>query len=103
MVNYPYLPQKQPIINIVHRVKAPSRKSYYVERTVNREKAIFLVDTGAEVSLMFSSIPGLVLKNSQISAVSTTSQPITVCEEAEVRLGLVGVLNQNVILFWLMI
>lgn len=50
-VNDPYLPQKEPIIDIVHRGKAVVRKSYYVEGTVNRVKAIFLVDTGWDVQI----------------------------------------------------
>ena len=44
-VNYPYLPQKEPVINTVQGGKAVSRKSYHVEGAVNKEKEIFLVDT----------------------------------------------------------
>ena len=77
-------------MNTVHRGKAVSRKSYYVEGTVNKEKAIFLVDTGAEVSLISSSTPGLVISDSQVSPVSITHQPITVRGEAEVTLELGG-------------
>ena len=89
-VNYPYLPQKEPILNTVHRGKAASRGSYYVKGTVNKGKAIFLVDTGAEVSLISSSTPGLVINDSQVSPVVITHQPIAVCGEAEVRLELGG-------------
>ena len=39
---------------------------------MNKEKAIFLVDTGAEVSLISSSTPGLVISDSQVSPVSIT-------------------------------
>lgn len=60
-VNYPYRSQKEPIINTVHKDKAARRKSYYVEGTVNKEKLVFLVDTGAEVSLISSSTPGFVI------------------------------------------
>ena len=88
--NYPYLPPKEPIVNTVHRGKAVRKKSYYVDRTVNKEKAIFLVDTGAEVSLISSSTPGLVINDSQVSPVSITHQPITACGEVEVRLELGG-------------
>lgn len=49
-VNYPYRCQKEPIINTVYKGKAGRRKTYYVEGTVN--KLVFLVDTGAEVSLI---------------------------------------------------
>ena len=49
-----------------------------------------MVDTGAEVSLISSSTPGLVIKDSQVSPVSITHQPITVRGEAEVRLELGG-------------
>ena len=58
---------------------------------MNKEKAIFLVDTGAEVSLISSSTPGLVISDSQVSPVSITHQPITVRGEAEVTLELGGV------------
>jgi len=58
---------------------------------VNGEKSVFLVDTGAEVSLISSSTPGLAVKDSQVSPVSITHQPITVCGEAEVLLELGGV------------
>ena len=57
---------------------------------MNKEKAIFLVDTGAEVSLISSSTPGLMISDSQVSPVSITHQPITVCGEAEVTLELGG-------------
>jgi len=93
-VSYPYRPLNEPIINTVHKVNTAGRKSYYVEETVNKEKSIFLVDTGAEVSLISSSTPGLVLKDSQVSPVSITCQPITVRGEAEVALELGGVLTQ---------
>ena len=42
---------------------------------MNKEKAIFLVDTGAEVSLISLSTPGLVINDSQVSPVSITHQP----------------------------
>ena len=45
---------------------------------MNKEKAIFLVDTGAEVSLISSSTPGLVISDSQVSPVSTTTWAILV-------------------------
>ena len=90
-VNYPYLPPKEPIINTVHRVNAVGRKSYYVEGTdLNKEKTIFLVDNGAEASLISSSTTGLVINDSQVSPVSMTHQSITVRGEAEVRLELGG-------------
>ena len=57
---------------------------------MNKEKAIFLVDTDAEVSLISSSTPGLVINESRGSPVSITHQPITVPGEVEVRLELGG-------------
>ena len=57
---------------------------------MNKEKAISLVDTGAEVSLISSSTPGLVINDSQVSPVSIIHQPITACGEVEVRLELGG-------------
>ena len=59
-----------------------------MEGTESKEKSVFLVDTGAEVSLISSSTPGLVVKDSQVSPVSITYQPITVRGEAEVALEL---------------
>lgn len=84
----------------MHKVKAASRQSYYVEGTVNKEKLILLLDTGAEVSLISSSIPGLVAKDSRVSPVSITSQPITVGGEAEVVLEL-GLFKRNGSSSWL--
>ena len=93
-VSYPYRPLNEPIINTVHKVNTAGRKSNYVEGTVNREKSVFLVDTGAEVSLISSSTPDLVVKDSQVSPVSITCQLITVRGETEVALELGGVLTQ---------
>ena len=73
----------------MHKDKVARRKSY-VEGTINKEKLVFLVDTGAEVRLIFSSTPGLVVNDSQVSPVSVTPQLITVHGEAEVALELGG-------------
>ena len=78
----------------MHEVKAAGRKSYHVEGTVNKGKSIFLVDTGAEVSLISASTPGLVVKDSPVSPVSITHQPISVRGEAEVVLELGDVRTQ---------
>ena len=61
---------------------------------MNKEKSVYLACTGAEVSLISSSTPGLVVKDSQVSPVSITYHPITVRGEAEVPLELGGVLTQ---------
>jgi len=68
-VNYLYRCQKEPIINTVHEVNAGGRKSNYVEGTVNKEKVDLLFGTGAEVSLVSFSIPGLMITDSQVSPV----------------------------------
>ena len=78
----------------MHEVKAAGRKSYHVEGTVNKGKSIFLVDTGAEVSLISANTPGLVVKDSPVSPVSITHQPISVRGEAEVVLELGDVRTQ---------
>lgn len=57
---------------------------------MNKEKLVFLVDTGAEVSLISSSTPGLVVNDSDVSPVSVTCQPIAIRGEAEVALELGG-------------
>lgn len=54
----------------------------------NETKTIFLLDTGTEVSLISSSVPGLKLKESKINPVSITHQPIPVRGEPEVPLKL---------------
>ena len=61
---------------------------------MNGEKSVFLVDTCAEVSLISSSTPGLAVKDSQVSPVSITHQPVAVRGEAEVLLELRGVQTQ---------
>ena len=98
-VKYPYRSKKEGIVNIntVYKVKPASRKNYYVEVTVNMEKLIFLVDTGAEVSLISKSTPGLVVKDSHFFPVSITHQPVTDRGEVEVvlELGGGGVFNSN--------
>ncbi|KAJ7365130.1 hypothetical protein OS493_007779 [Desmophyllum pertusum] len=93
-VNYPYRSQKEPIINTVHKASATYRKSYHVEGTVNEEKSMFLVDTGAEMSMISSSAPGLVVKESRVAPVSITHQPITVRGKAVVELKLGDVQTQ---------
>ena len=45
-----------------------------------------LLDTGAEVSLISSSVPGLEVRESQVSPVSITHQPITIKGEIDVYL-----------------
>ena len=53
------------------------RNSYHVEGIVNGVKTSFLVDTGAEVSLMSATVSGLEIRESTVPPVSTTNQPIT--------------------------
>lgn len=60
------------------------------------------MDTGAEVSLISKSTPGLVVKDSHVFPVSITRQPVTVCGEAEVVLELGrGVFKSNGSSSWL--
>ena len=54
-----------------------------MEAIANNEKMTFLLDTGAEVSLISSSVPGLEVRESQVSPVSITHQPIIVKEEID--------------------
>ena len=44
-----------------------------MEAIVNNEKMTFLLDTGAEMSLISSSIPGLEVRKFQVSPVSITT------------------------------
>ncbi|CAB4012833.1 Hypothetical predicted protein, partial [Paramuricea clavata] len=44
----------------------------------NNVETNFLIDTGAEVSLISADIPGLIIKESQVHPVSITHQPIVV-------------------------
>lgn len=53
----------------MHKVKAGRRKSNYVKGTVGKEKLDLLFGTGAEVSLVSFSTPGLMITDSQVSPV----------------------------------
>ena len=77
-------------VNTVQRVN--NNKGYHVRATVNNVETDFLIDTGAEVSLISAEIPGLVIKESQVHPVSITHQPIVVQGETEVLLNM-GSLN----------
>ena len=52
------------------------------------QKTSFLLDTGAEVSLIDSSVPGLNIQECTVTPVSITHQLIAVKGEAEVHLKL---------------
>jgi hypothetical protein len=85
---YPYRsPVEQTKVNTVN-----SYKGYHVRATVNNVETNFLLDTGAEVSLISADVPGLIIKESQVHPVSITHQPIVVKCETEVSLNL-GSLN----------
>ena len=88
---YPYRsPVEQTKVNTVQEVN--SYKGYHVRATVNNVETNFLIDTGAEVSLISADVPGLIIKESQVHPVSITHQPIVVKGETEVSLNL-GSLN----------
>jgi hypothetical protein len=59
-----------------------------VEGIVNGLKTNFLVDTGEEVSLICATVPGLEVRESCITPVSITNQPITIQGETDVNLSL---------------
>ena len=59
-----------------------------MEGIVNGLKTNFLVDTGAEVSLICATVPGLEVRESCITPVSITNQPITIQGETDVNLSL---------------
>ena len=74
-------------INTVQTSRA-QRNSYHVEGIVNGVKASFLIDTGAEVSLMSAAVPSLEVRESTVAPVSITNQPITIRGETDVILSL---------------
>ena len=86
-VNYPYRSQSPCAVGTVLHQATP-KSSYHVEGMVNNAEVTFLIDTGAEVSLLSSQTPGLVVKRSQASPVSINNQPIGICGEAEVIVNL---------------
>ena len=93
-VRYPYRsPMLKTKINTVQTSRA-QRNSYHVEGIVNGVKTSFLIDTGAEVSLMSATVPGLEVRESTVAPVSITNQPITIRGETDVNLSL-GVLATN--------
>ena len=61
-----------------------------MEGIVNGFRTNFLVDTGAEVSLICAFVPSLDLevRESCIASVSITNQPITIQGETDVNLSL---------------
>ena len=93
-VTYPY---KAPLsitkVNTVQTAKA-QKKSYHVEGKINGVETTFLIDTGAEVSLICASVPGLEVRKSSASPVSITQEPISIQGEADVNLNL-GPLNTS--------
>ena len=68
--------------------------SYHLEGIVNGVKTSFVVDTGAEVSLMSATVPSLEIRESTVAPVSITNQPITIRGETDVSLSL-GALETN--------
>ena len=64
-------------INTVQTSRA-QRNSYHAEGIVNGVKISFLIDTGAEVSLMSATVPSLEVRESTVAPVSITNQPITI-------------------------
>ena len=65
-----------------------SRKhNYKVQAMVNNSKITFLLDTDAEVSLISSSVPGLEIRQSQVTPFSITHQPLNVKGETDVWLS----------------
>lgn len=86
-VMYPYRSPRT-VINTVQANRKSQKQSYHVEGIVNGIKTNFLIDTGAEVSLISATVPGLETKESQISPVSITHQPIRIQGETEVFLKL---------------
>ena len=80
-------------INTVQTSRA-QRNSYHVEGIVNGVKTSFLIDTGAEVSLMSATVPSLEVRESTVAPVSITNQPITIRGETDVNLSL-GALATN--------
>ena len=63
-----------------------------MKATINNSETNFLIDTGAEVSLISADIPGLIIKESPVPPISITHQPIVIKGEAEVVLKM-GSLN----------
>ena len=53
-----------------------------------------MIDTGAEVSLMSATVPGLEVRESGVAPVSITNEPITIRGETDVNLSL-GTLSTN--------
>ena len=75
------------MINTVQTSRA-QRNSYHAEGIVNGVKTSFLIDTGAEVSLMSATVPSLEVRESTVAPVSITNQPITIRRETDVNLSL---------------
>ena len=78
---YPY---RSPEVHTVH--KGNNCKGYHVKATINNSETNFLIDTGAEVSLISADIPGLIIKESPVRPISITCQPIVIKGELGVDL-----------------